>query len=86
MRKLVFAALIVGPSTLLSPTASFANDADDCSLAGLIEPELCPIGAAIAQNLQRFEEALQGIARFRSVSTKSFSGSSRLQTGLFSPT
>jgi hypothetical protein len=70
MRKLVFAALIVAPSTLLSATASFANDADDCSLAALIEPELCPTGAAIAQNLQRFGEALQGIARFRSVTAE----------------
>ena len=78
MRELFFAALIAAPSTLLSPTASFADDADDCSLAGLIEPELCPTGAAIAQNLQRFGEALQGIARFRSVTAEASAEVGRL--------
>ena len=83
MTKLVLAALVTAASMWLSPTASFADD-DHCPLASLTEPELCPIGAAIAQTLDNFTDVAQRIGEFRSASAGASPEAARFRRAFYS--
>ena len=66
MRKVAL-ALAAAAIAALSPSPSFADD-DDCPLASLYEPELCPVGAAIASTIENVGEILGEVAELRKAS------------------